>query len=262
MRKLLPMLAVVALLFAGWTRPTQGQSKSTIDVKDLKGAAAALKSTSSADRAAGLSFIALLGPEAKSQTREVVGFLFDSSPDVRDWAKKALPAVDPALAGPVMTLVQSQDPAQQLKALEQLGKMNETGGPAVPALLVFLEKSKGAERTAAAAALGQIGTKDPAVAKVLANIAMKDPDPKVRQVALAALPKQENPQGALEAFTVMLKDSDPANRSTAVNALGALAVKNQQALAVLQKIAQSDPSPTVKAAAAQAVQNVEKTKKK
>lgn len=258
MRKLLPMLAVVALLFVGWTSPTQGQQKGTIDVKDLKGAAAALKSTNSADRAAGLSFIALLGPEAKGQSREVVGSLFDSSPDVRDWAKKALPKVNPALSGPVMTLVQSQDPAQQLKALEQLGKMAETGAAAVPALLVFFEKSKGAERTAAAAALGQIGTKDPAVSSVLANIAMKDPDPKVRQIALGALPKQENPQGALDALGAMLQDADPANRTTAVAALGALAGKNQQALAVLQKIAQSDPSPTVKAAAAQAVENAKK----
>jgi hypothetical protein len=258
MRKLLTMLTVPALLFLGWAGPMPGQSKSTIDIKDLKGAATALKSTSSADRAAGLSFIALLGPEAKSQTREVVGFLFDSSPDVRDWAKKALPKVDPALSGPVMALVQNQDPAQQLKALEQLGKMAEAGGAAVPALLVYFEKAKGAERTAAASVLGQIGTKDPAVASVLANIAMKDPDPKVRQIALTALPKQENQQGAVEAFSAMLNNADPANRTTAIAALGAIAGKNQQAMAVLQKVMQSDPSPAVKTAAAQAVENAKK----
>lgn len=256
MRQLLSLLTVLSLLFLGWARPSQGQNP--IDVKDLKGAAAALKSEKSADRAAGLSFIALLGAEAKSQTRAVVGSLFDASADVRDWAKKALPKVDPALSGPVMTLVQGQDPAQQLKAVQQLGQMGDSGAAAVPALLVFFEKAKDADRAAAASALGQVGAKDPALAPVLANMAMKDPDPNVRKIALAALPKLENQQGAIDAFGAMLKDADPANRSTAVIALGSLAGSNKQALEVLQKVMKSDPSPTVRAAAVQALEKLKK----
>lgn len=259
MRQLPIALLLNSLLLLGWTGSGKGQSVKSIDVKDLNGAAAALKSTNSADRAAGLSFIALLGPEAKGQTREVVGSLFDPSADVRSWAQKALPKVDPNLAGPVMSLVQNQDPAAQLKAVQQIAQMGQNAAPAVPALLVFLEKSKGAEHLAAATALGQIGAKDPAVAPVLANIAMKDPDPKARQAAIAALPKLENPQGAIDAFAAMLKDTNPENRSTAVNALGAMAGTNKQAMSVLQKVAQSDPSPTVRAGATQAI---DKTKKK
>ena len=102
------------------------------------GAMQALKSKSGPDRAAGLSFLAILGSEAKTASREIVTSLFDTDAEARKWAGMALKEANPTISGPVLTLVQGKTYGDRVTALTDLTKLGDTAAPAIPALLKFL----------------------------------------------------------------------------------------------------------------------------
>jgi HEAT repeat protein len=228
--------------------------------KDYNDAMKSIKSSDPVDRAAGLSFMALLGQDAKSSTRDVVGLMFDGNKDVRYWANKALPQVNPGLADPIMALVNGDDYDRRVEAMQKLASLGVNAAPAIPALLKFLQQAEGQDRAAVVNALATVGAKDPTISKTLAEIALKDADPAVRAAALKDLPKLSNVQAALDIFGVLLKNTDPAQRTQAVTGLASLAATNADAMRSL-KAALTDPSPTVRAAAKQAVDKIEKQKR-
>lgn len=230
-------------------------------IKDINDAARAVKSNDPVDRAAGLSFMALVGQDARGYTRDVVGLMFDGNKDVKYWANKALPQVNPALADPVMAVVNSDDPDKRLEALQKLAAMGANAAAAVPAVLRMLQQVEGPNRVAVVDVLAKIGAKDPTVVKTLAEVALKDGDPAVRQAALKDLAKLDNPQAALEMFAALLKTTDPALRAQGVTGMAALAPSNADAMKWL-KAALNDASPTVRAAAKQALDRIEKEKRK
>lgn len=212
--------------------------------KDLSDALKAVKSPDPVERTAGLSFLALLGGDAKVGSRDVVNLLYDTNKDVSDWAKLALPKVNPPLAGPVFTLLNSKDEEARLQAIAELAKMKGAAAPAIPALMRQL-KNEGGDKVAAIQALGAVGAKDPALSTTLINLALKDPDPKVRAAAYQALPNMEDKTGAVTVVTGMLKNTDPAQRSTALNGLGHFAKGNPMLIQIIRNSLE-DPSPTVR----------------
>ena len=80
--------------------------------------------------------LALLGGDAKVGSRDVVNLLYDTNKDVSDWAKLALPKVNPPLAGPVFTLLNSKDEEARLQAIAELAKMKGAAAPAIPQALL------------------------------------------------------------------------------------------------------------------------------
>src|SRR5205814_970744 len=107
MRRLLVTLVLTAGMIGVQVDRGQAQIKPG-DIKDYDGAMQALKSKSGPDRAAGLSFLAILGSEAKTASREIVTSLFDTDAEARKWAGMALKEANPTISGPVLTLVQGK----------------------------------------------------------------------------------------------------------------------------------------------------------
>jgi HEAT repeat protein len=223
--------------------------------KDINDALLAIKSNDPVMRAAGLSFVALLGQDARAATRDVVNLLFDSNKDVRYWAFQALPNVAPTLAEPVIALVNSNDEEQRLQALQKLAALGAGGAAATPALLRLYQQAQSQERPLFVHVLAAVGVNDPTTAKTLAEIALQDSDAVVRRAALQDISRLRNLQGAVRVFTALLQDTDPAARAQAVVGLTALAPINADAMKWI-KAALNDPSPTVRAAAKQALEKL------
>jgi len=250
------VLLLLTMLLLAAVNPARSQVPNS--PKDLKDALQAVKSADPVERAAGLSFMALLGGDAKVGSKDVVNLLFDSSKDVRSWAVLALPKVNPPLAGPVMTLVNSKDEEARLQAMNELAKMKTAAAPAIPALMRQLS-TEGADKVAAIKALGAVGVQDPNLSTTMINLALKDPDPKVRAAAYQALPGLENKSGAIAVVAGMLKNTDPAQRSTALTGLGHFAKGDPKLMQILRNSLE-DPSPTVRDTAKQVLQKVEAAK--
>lgn len=259
MRRLIPLVAVLGTIVA---EPDSRAQIKPGDLKDYNDAMQALKSSSAPDRAAGLSFLALLGAEAKGSSREVIGALFDANPDARKWAGMALEKVNPTLAGPVLTLVRSQNDQDRAAALTQLSKLGDTAAPAIPALLTLLQQqAQGVDRVSLVQTLTLVGSKDAKLSGVLATMALNDPDAKVRSAAVQGILKQQDTKAASEVFQRQLQDTDPAKRAAAVTSMGDIAKGNAQMMAVLKKSLE-DPSPTVRNAAKLALDKIAKDTKK
>jgi HEAT repeat protein len=251
MQRSLLFMGILLLAMGGTTSAQQPT------IKDVNDAIKALKSNNPQDRAAGLAAMAYLG-EGKSASKEVVDLMFDNSPLVRQWAGTALGKINPELAEPVLALVNSKDNDTRMDALQKLVGMGaDLAGPALPALDRFLNQAEAQDRAKVVTALAQIGSKDAATAALLARVGLKDQDPAVRKIALAALPKMADVKTALTMFDGLMKNSDPAERALGVTGLTALAPTNADALKAL-KAAASDPSPTVSGAAKQAMEKVKK----
>jgi HEAT repeat protein len=248
---------VVLVLALGTTVSHAQQNFGT--TKDVNEAMKFLKSSNPTDRTAGLMSLALLGEDGRVATRDVVGLLFDGSKDVREWANLALPKVNPELAEPVMTLANSQDYDKRMDAMKQLAKLGGDAMPAIPALLKFLDQADPKDRVAVVGTLTQVGAKDPNLSTTLVNLGLRDKDPAVRAAALQGLSKLGNVQAALDMLTKMLKETDPAQRTSAITGLAAIAGTNKDAMQAL-KASLTDPSPTVRAAAKQAMDKLEKKK--
>jgi HEAT repeat protein len=257
MRRLFLVVALLGLLVAG--QPGSHAQVKPGDLKDYNDAMKALQSSSAADRAAGLSFLALLGGEAKGASKEVIGALTDGSADVRKWAATAIGKVNPDIAEPVITLVQGQDYDARIAALERLGKLGTNAGPATAAVLTFMQQAQGGDRVSAVRTLAAIGANDPKLGGALAKIALDDPDPKVRTAAAQAIAKQKDPQGALEFLAgAFNKTNDPKQRLAVVTALGDSAKGNPQAIKLLEDLGRADKTPAVQAAIKAAIDKAKK----
>jgi HEAT repeat protein len=257
MRRLFLIVALLAMLFAG--QPGSHAQVKPGDLKDYNDAMRALQSSSAPDRAAGLSFLALLGGEAKGASKEVIGALFDGNADVRKWAATAIGKVNPDIAEPVITLVQGQDYDARVAALDRLAKLGNNAGPATGAVLAFMQQAQGGDRVSVVRALSAIGANDPKLGSTLAKMALDDPDPKVRVAAAQGIAKQKDPQAALEFLTSAFnKTNDPKQRLAVVTALGDSAKGNPQAIKLLEDLGRADKTPAVQAAIKAAIDKAKK----
>ena len=262
MCRLLAPLAVMSVILLGPPPGSPAQIKPG-DLKDYNGAVKAMRSDKAPDRAAGLSFLALLGKDAKGASREVVSALFDGDAEVRKWAGTALGKVNPELSTPVLNLVRSEDYATRVAALEELSKLGDAAGPSVPALRKFLEKAEPADRAKVVKSLSAVGAKDSDLAELFATMAVRDADPDVRKAATQGLTKQTNPRGGVDFFTGLLgaRETDPKQRAAAITVLIEVGNDNPEAVKQLQELTKNE-SPMVRAAAKQALEKIQAAKKK
>jgi hypothetical protein len=261
MRRLLAILAIVSVV--GLSQPGSPAQVKPGDLKDYNDAMKALRSTQAPDRAAGLSFLALLGGEAKASSREVVAALFDKDLDVRKWAGTALEKVNPEIATPVLSLARGTDYTTRLASLEALAKLGSGADAAVPALRVFLAQAEPTDRSKVVKALAAVGTKDPTVAELFATLALRDNDAAVRTAALQGLSKQESPRGAVDFLATVLANPDtpPAQRAAAITVLADVGKVNPLTVKLLEEQTRNNESPAVRAAVKQALDRIEAAKK-
>lgn len=254
MRTLGLCAVLAAALLAGPARAQQN-NQATYD--------AALKSMQSSDpmeRAFGLVGLALIGKDGVNASRQVVTSLYDNNEEVRKQAAAALNAVNPTIAAPVLELVRGTDNEQRLKAVEQLGKLGKDAAPALPALMAFLNQAKGADKAAVIKTLALVSPDDKALVSQLTGLALKDSDPAVRNAALQALPKMGDAAGQIAAGLKALdSEKDAQARVNAINVLAAAGKGNADVMTRLQGLT-TDPSAEVKAAAKKAVDQLKANK--
>jgi HEAT repeat protein len=248
MRRLSLLVAVV--LAALVLRPAQAQQDNQ---KTYEDALKSIKSTDPMERAFGLVGLALVGTDAKGASREIIGLLNDPSEEVRTRAGEALTKANPAIAEPVIALVQGTEYDKRIQAAEAIAKLGKDAGPALDAVTGFLDKAKGADRGKVVKALAAIAPDDKKTAALIANLALKDGDPAVRDAALAALSKVGDKKEQTALFLGAIKnEKDVQKRINAINALAAVGQGNQDAMKALEDLAK-DPSAQVRDAAKSAV---------
>jgi hypothetical protein len=250
MRKFALLVAVLQAALV-W----QGSQTSAAETK-MQAAVRNLKSDNPKDRALGLVTLGLMGKEAVGASRSVVSSLFDDSAEVRKMAGQALGKVNPAIAQPVLTLVRSDDYDSRLAALQTLAKQGKDASASIPALMSFFTQAKDDDKAKVVAALGTVGVDDQALAEKMASWAVNDPNPKVREAALKALPNIAGAKDQIGPLTkTLMNDKNVDSRINVINALATLGKGDKQVLATLEKL-QSDPSPKIKEAAKKALKEM------
>ena len=130
---------------------------------------------------------------------------------------------------PVAALVakglKSENEADRLKALDQLGAQGEKAAEAVKPIEVLLKDKSTKVRAHAALALGAIGAKAKDSVPVLAEL-VKDPDETVRRSTLRAIQAiHPGPKVMIPICTKLLEDPDPAIRGRILNAIAEAGVE-------------------------------------
>lgn len=255
MRKMWVVAAIFTAVLLGHEAEAQQDNKLTLDA-----ALKAMQSADPKDRALGLVGLALIGPDAKGSSREIIGMLNDSDAEVRTQAAAALKAANPKIAAPVIELAQGTDASKRVEAAQQVAKLGGDASAAVPALLKFMDQVKGADRAKVVTALGAVGGDDKKLGATLASVAAKDADPVVRQAAIAALPKMADGKSQVGAIvTAARTDKDEKTRIAAINALGSLGQGDRDAMKTLEGLSK-DSSKAVAEAAKKSLEQVRKGK--
>ncbi len=218
-------------------------------------------------------------PDAKqhdplSLTATLVALLQDSSPDVRRTAALSLGKIaHSAGTQGLVNALSDPDPLVREYSAWALGQIGEeVNTDAAMALVAALGDEQQSVKNAAAKALGLVGLREPmipllveglrvgevqtrrAVVQALMQleakeaysallVALKDPDPQVRQGAIAALGELGNRQALPTLRKILLNDRDAAVRTEAAYRLGKLG--DQADLPSLQKAAKADTTPLV-----------------
>lgn len=176
--------------------------------------------------------------------------LREEAAPVRAAAAKALGAIrDKTTMIPLANALDDEDADVRRAAAGALGQLENP--QAVDALARTLRDADAETRTAAARSLGQL--RNPQAVGPLAA-ALQDPAVPVRAAAAGALGLLPT-RDAVEPLLAALKDSAALVRYQAANALGALA--DSRAYAALGILAQSDPDPSVRNAAAAALKRIQ-----
>ncbi len=229
--------------------PSQAQQDNQ---KTLEAGLKSLQNSDPMERALGLVALALIGKDAKVASKEIIELLNDPNAEVSKRAVEAITAANPDIAAAAITLAQGTDLDKRIQAAEQLGKLGKDGSPALSLLLPFLDKTTGADRVKVLKALASAGAEDKKAAEAIAKAALTDNDPKVREAALAALPKMADSKAQVGTMIGALKERDTQKRLNAISALGAVGKGNLDALKALEALA-NDPSAQVRDAAKKAV---------
>lgn len=216
-----------------------------------------LQSDRPTDRAFALATMGLIGAEAAPSSRDVVKYMFDADPSVRQAAKLAIPTVNPELAGPVLTLVSNNEYDVRRRGLDELARMGSKGDAAVPALLEFMREATPSDRVKTVEVLADVGTRDPSLTALFANWAVNNPDPKVRAAVVKALPGMQGSAETLPAFVRALQEGQTwTERLNAVAAIAAVGGDSAAAEQALRAAVQAQNAPEVRAAAEQALEKI------
>jgi HEAT repeat protein len=250
MRRICLALMIFGFGLAGWHGTAHGQDP---NVKNLKDALDYLKSDKSTDRAFALSVMGLMKGDAKSASKEIVTSYFDANPDVRKAANLALMNVNPDLYKPVVTLATGDDYDAKVQAIKDLAKLGTDAAPTGPAMLRFLRDARPADKIDTLKTMLEIAPKDPSLAPVLTDMALKDPDAKVREAALKALPMTADAAAQTRSVLSVLNDAQtPEAKINAIGVLGAIGKGNADVDAILKGYL-NDKSPQVREAVQKAL---------
>jgi HEAT repeat protein len=137
-----------------------------------------------------------------------------------------------AKVGELVQAAKSGAEASRIRAIDQLGALNEKAADAVPSLTQLLSDTSANVRAHAANALGMIGSAAKPAATALTNL-VKDSDETVRRQAVKALAAiRPGPEVMIPLVTRLLEDSDPAVK---VRILHAISEAGAAALPALKK---------------------------
>lgn len=265
----LAILAGLVLLAHGGSVP--GQTKKDY-YKDINDAMSYFRSGKSTDKSFALATLGLVGAEAKKSgnqqlaqylaktgSKATVEGMLSTDPAVRQAAGGAIGSVNPAIAGPVVALVNGKSYEQRLQGMRELSTLGPTGVAAVPALLSFLKSARPEDKAGVIQSMASVGARDPQVADLIATMAVKDADPNVQKAALASLAKMPGGGSSVGVFIATLQtETDVRLRLAAVSGLAAIARSNQEAVQELQRLATSDSNAAVQQQARTALAALEK----
>ncbi|MBW8885464.1 MAG: HEAT repeat domain-containing protein [Planctomycetia bacterium] len=140
---------------------------------------------------------------------------------------------------------------ERIRLIDSLG--NTRSDATLPALSEALSSDNAEVRTAATAALRFVS--DPAADRLLSTAITSDDSPDVRRSALIAAGYRAYEPLASALETVAKGDPSSAVRAQAVTTLQDMTQKDNQALPLLDWIAQNDKDPQVRARARRAVES-------
>lgn len=188
-----------------------------------------------------------LGPEPLREFARIVAARGPSYREALAAEQKSAAALEGKVRSALSDALADSDAevsAAAVIALGQLGRKEDA-----PRLAAFLEDDRALLRDAAAAALGKMGK---AGAKELEK-ALASPKPRTRSWAALGF-AQSSDAGVLSLLAKAFADADEGVRRSAVSALAAvqnpLKVESKKFAAAVSALAEKDPSPSVRAAAA------------
>jgi HEAT repeat protein len=189
------------------------------------------------------------------------GMLSEKDPELKNNASLMLGVMAGRDADPSATVDIVQQMSRELKTADSVNERirlidslgNTRSDAALPALSEALASDNAEVRTAATAALRFVS--DPAADRLLSTAITSDDSPDVRRSALIAAGYRAYEPLASALETVAKGDPSSAVRAQAVTTLQDMTQKDNQALPLLDWIAQNDKDPQVRARARRAVES-------
>ncbi len=174
-----------------------------------------------------------IGADAREAVPELTRALADTDPRVRGEAAAALGAIGPKAAAAVPELARMAVGEEEDLLADLVAKaLGEIGAPAVPALISMVRTGKPKVRVRAMTAIGAIGPKADAALPEL-SLAIDDRDEEIRTAAAEALgavgsgPKE---RAAILPLLEALKDEDRIVREQAAKALSQIGARTEEAI--------------------------------
>jgi len=197
------------------------------------------------DRSAAAKSLGLLGPQASAAVPALVQALDDPHPQVQSEATAALGRIGKTAVPALTELLTDNHPAIRRAAAFSLGEMGPQAEGAITALIESLTDSNKDVRASTVYSLAMIGF--PAMS-ALSNV-IDHGDAKARGDAIIALMRiRQSMRLVLPPLIKMAHAEDPASRSQALGALGALRFADDAAITTLIE-ALKDPVSEVRLAA-------------
>ena len=196
------------------------------------------------------------GPAAGPAVPALIQMLERGSANEQQIAAQSLTKIGSAAVAPLIDVLVHQGGAVGEAATSALLRHYRFPAPGGPAGEDPPSDQTARARQQAIETLGASGKADETIIKVLAGVAVKDPAPGVRLVALKALVQMSrNVQPAMPALVACSRDKSPAIREWSARALAKIVPSATPALGALARLAQ-DEEESVRAAAQEALETI------
>ncbi|HEY1860345.1 MAG TPA: HEAT repeat domain-containing protein [Gemmataceae bacterium] len=221
-----------------------------------------LKAKDAKGRLKVLDDLAAMGTDAREAGPALVEAMLDKTPVVASKAGDALEKVDPPVYKLVLTVALDRDARKREAAIDSLGKLGVEGKAAVP--ILFMAGQKPEHASGALQALVQIAPNDPHVRDAIVR-ALYVPPAEVAKGPVTHSPLRGAAIAVLDAVVISPKKSvpalisalyDPQVRVEAINALGKIGPKAEEAVPALTKL-KRDSAEEVRDAASKALEKIE-----